>query len=161
MVKRLSFVTFAASRTLLTYVTVTMCACHCVNAWRECACVACACVLLPAEYIVQGVVTLLTEEEGGAWHHGLPESIHDGYVTFSEVEGMYAKDEKALLELGLNINTSGPWKVAHNTRKVSRKQRDGTYKVRAPALACHIVSMRVYAHVVSSYYVYAAGTGDV
>jgi ubiquitin-activating enzyme E1 len=58
----------------------------------------------------------------------LPESIHDGYVTFSEVEGMYAKDEKTLAELGLNINVSGPWKVTHNTRTVMRKQRDGSMK---------------------------------
>ncbi len=102
-------------------------------------------------------MTLLSEWEGGVSHHGLQESVHDGYVTFSEVEGMYAKDEKALLELGLNINTSGPWKVKCNTRKVSRLQPDGTYKVRAPALVCHIVSagMREYARVIPSNHVYA------
>ena len=76
----------------------------------------------------EGVVTLLTEEEGGVSHHGLPESIHDGYVTFHEVEGMYAKDERTLAELGLNINVSGPWKIKHNTRQVLKKQRDGSYK---------------------------------
>ena len=52
---------------------------------------------------------LLTEEEGGSSHHNIPESIHDGYVTFSEVEGMSATDDQALKEIGLNINGSGPW----------------------------------------------------
>ena len=73
-------------------------------------------------------------EEGGSTHHGLPESIHDGYVTFSEVEGMYAKDDRTLAELGLNINVSGPWKVTHNTRMVTRKQPNGTFKV-----GCYII----------------------
>ncbi len=57
------------------------------------------------------MVHLLTEEEGGSSHHNIPESIHDGYVTFSEVEGMSATDDQALKEIGLNINGSGPWWV--------------------------------------------------
>ena len=92
----------------------------------------CVCVCV----FSQGVVTLLDEEEGGVSHHGLPESIHDGYVTFSEVDGMYARDERVLGELGLNINTSGPWKVTHTTTKVTRKQKDGSYKVRVCVCVC-------------------------
>ena len=76
----------------------------------------------------EGVVHLLTEEEGGSSHHNLPESLHNGYVTFSEVDGMYAKDHSALRDVGLSINNAGPWKVKHNTRQVKRKQKDGSYK---------------------------------
>ena len=60
---------------------------------------------------LQAVVHLLGEEDGGSSSHDIPESIHDGYVTFSEVEGMAAVDDQALKEIGLTINGSGPWWV--------------------------------------------------
>ena len=81
----------------------------------------------------QGVVTLLATEDSSESHHGLPESVHDGYVTFSEVEGMRAVDDAVAREFGPSINGSGPWKVKHTTKEVLRKQRDGTYKVPVPS----------------------------
>lgn len=57
----------------------------------------------------KGVVTLLASNEGGKMH-GLQESDHDGWVTISEVEGMYAKDVAAAEKHGHSINEAGPFK---------------------------------------------------
>ena len=76
-----------------------------------------------------GVVTFVDEGGGLNWQHRLPESQHDGYLTFHEVEGMYAKDERTVEEIGLRINLSGPWKVKHNKKTVQQRGVDGSERV--------------------------------
>ncbi len=67
-----------------------------------------ACIVCGFGALAQGVVTIL-EGEDGTSHHNLPESLHDGYVTFTEVQGMEALDDVARAEIGSSINSAGPW----------------------------------------------------
>ncbi len=61
----------------------------------------------------QAIVTLLPEEAGGPRHHGLPESPHDGLVTFSGVHESQAEGVPGRMDgvvaVGPSINHSGPW----------------------------------------------------
>ncbi|CAE7785760.1 UBA1, partial [Symbiodinium microadriaticum] len=60
----------------------------------------------------EGIVTLLHPTESElAKKADIADTDHQGFVTFSEIEGMYAKDEHLIRTLGHSINTSGPWRA--------------------------------------------------
>ena len=62
----------------------------------------------------EGIVQLVDPHTSElARPHGVEDTDHRGYVTFSEVEGMYCKDESSMRRLGHSINSSGPWRVSH------------------------------------------------
>eukprot|EP00636_Phaeomonas_parva_P016964 CAMPEP_0118851010 /NCGR_PEP_ID=MMETSP1163-20130328/608_1 /TAXON_ID=124430 /ORGANISM="Phaeomonas parva, Strain CCMP2877" /LENGTH=1388 /DNA_ID=CAMNT_0006783265 /DNA_START=379 /DNA_END=4545 /DNA_ORIENTATION=+ len=53
--------------------------------------------------------------------HNVEDTEHRGYVTLSEVEGMYCKDEASLGKLGHSINSSGPWRVQHVWKTIAEQ----------------------------------------
>jgi len=65
----------------------------------------------------EALVTLLGMDDHGAMH-GLPESEHDGWVTFDGVQG--CDDGGAAAGRGGALCALGPWRVRHATRKEAR-----------------------------------------
>jgi molybdopterin/thiamine biosynthesis adenylyltransferase len=60
----------------------------------------------------EGIVTLLNPNDSElAKKADIADTDHQGFVTFSEVEGMYAKDEQGIRTMGHSINSSGPWRA--------------------------------------------------
>eukprot|EP00607_Mallomonas_marina_P011049 CAMPEP_0182424776 /NCGR_PEP_ID=MMETSP1167-20130531/11039_1 /TAXON_ID=2988 /ORGANISM="Mallomonas Sp, Strain CCMP3275" /LENGTH=1346 /DNA_ID=CAMNT_0024604855 /DNA_START=37 /DNA_END=4077 /DNA_ORIENTATION=+ len=72
---------------------------------------------------VQRVITSISQEESGvislldpseselAKKADIEDTEHQGFVSFSEVEGMYSKEESGVKLWGHSINTSGVWRA--------------------------------------------------
>lgn len=63
----------------------------------------------------EGVVTLLSEGEGGRLH-GIDPNEHDGWVEISEVKGMEATDDATRAKFGASINEAGAWRAQTCTK---------------------------------------------
>lgn len=65
----------------------------------------------------EGIVSLLDPNESElAKKADIPDTPHEGFISFSEVDGMYCKEEHNLKTLGHSINSSGVWR-AHEVWK--------------------------------------------
>lgn len=67
----------------------------------------------------EGVVTLLDPNDSElAKKADVSDNDHEGFISFSEVEGMYCRDEHSLKRDGHSINSSGAWRAREIWKKV-------------------------------------------
>lgn len=92
----------------------------------------------------EGIVSLLNPMESElAKKADIADTEHEGFITFSEVEGMYAREENEIKSLGHSINSSGPWRAREVWRKeldylVVPKERGGDGVMKAPQYFVHV-----------------------
>lgn len=68
----------------------------------------------------EGIVTLLDPTESElAKKADIADTEHEGFISFSEVEGMYCKQEQDMRSLGHSINASGVWRAHEVWRRVT------------------------------------------
>jgi len=68
----------------------------------------------------EGIVSLLEPTESElAKKADIADNDHEGFISFNEVEGMYAKDESFMKSCGHSINSSGIWRASEVWKKVS------------------------------------------
>jgi molybdopterin/thiamine biosynthesis adenylyltransferase len=66
----------------------------------------------------EGVVSLLDPSESElAKKADIADTEHEGFITFSEVEGMYSKSEHDIKVLGHSVNSSGVWRAKEIWRR--------------------------------------------
>lgn len=67
----------------------------------------------------EGIVTLLDPNESElAKKADVTDNDHEGFISFSEIEGMYCRDEHSLKRDGHSINSSGTWRAREIWKKV-------------------------------------------
>lgn len=67
----------------------------------------------------EGVVSLLDPNESElAKKADVADNDHEGFISFSEVEGMYCKEEANIKTLGHSINSSGVWRAREIWKQV-------------------------------------------
>jgi molybdopterin/thiamine biosynthesis adenylyltransferase len=92
----------------------------------------------------EGIVTLLTPNESElAKKADVSDNDHEGFISFSEVEGMYCKEEQNIKTLGHSLNTSGPWRAREVWKRVPDyllvdKNRGGDGKMMSTQFYVHV-----------------------
>lgn len=92
----------------------------------------------------EGIVTLLDPNESElAKKADVTDNDHEGFISFSEVEGMYCRDEHSLKRDGHSINSSGTWRAREIWKKVPDyllipKDRGGDGTSRAVQYYVHV-----------------------
>ncbi|CAM9093263.1 unnamed protein product, partial [Ectocarpus fasciculatus] len=72
----------------------------------------------------EGVVTLLDPNDSElAKKADVSDNDHEGFISFSEVEGMYCRDEHSLKRDGHSINSSGAWRAREIWKKGNKAVR--------------------------------------
>jgi len=93
----------------------------------------------------EGIVSLLDPNDSElAKKADISDTDHEGFITFSEVEGMYCKDEHNIKLLGHSVNTSGVWRAREVWKRVPDyllvdKNRGGDGKMMSTQYYVHVV----------------------
>jgi molybdopterin/thiamine biosynthesis adenylyltransferase len=96
----------------------------------------------------EGIVTLLDPNDSElAKKADISDNDHEGFITFSEVEGMYCKEEGNIKTLGHSLNTSGPWRAREVWKRIPDyllvdKNRGGDGKMMSTQYYVHVVDKK-------------------